>query len=60
MKEKGIDASRIMLYTGTTDSNTVTSTLIPAGATAGSMGTSVDETTVKAVPRTPVRRHHKK
>ena len=58
--DKGIDASRIMVYTGTTEANTVTTTLVPAGATAPSMGTMVDETAVKAVPRTPVRRHKKK
>ena len=32
VNEKGIDPSRIMLYTGTDDAKTVTSTLIPAGA----------------------------
>jgi opacity protein-like surface antigen len=32
VNEKGIDPSRIMLYIGTDDSKTVTSTLIPAGA----------------------------
>jgi outer membrane protein OmpA-like peptidoglycan-associated protein len=55
--EKGIDASRIMVYTGTGDDNTVSTTLIPAGATAPSMGTAVDEGTVKAVPRNGAPRH---
>jgi hypothetical protein len=32
VNEKGIDPSRILLYTGTDDAKTVTSTLIPAGA----------------------------
>lgn len=32
VNEKGIDPSRILLYTGTDDSKTVTSTLIPSGA----------------------------
>jgi hypothetical protein len=32
VNEKGIDPSRILLYTGTDDSKTVTTTLIPAGA----------------------------
>jgi len=32
VNEKGIDPSRILLYTGTDDTKTVTSTLIPAGA----------------------------
>lgn len=60
--EKGIDASRISVYTGTSDANTVTSEIIPAGAaTPSDLGTSVDESTVKAKPRTaPPARHHKK
>ena len=59
--EKGIDASRIMVGTGTDDAKSVTDTLVPAGASAPSL-TSVDESAVKAVPRTaPVRtRKHKK
>jgi len=32
VNEKGIDPSRILLYTGTDDAKTVTSTLIPVGA----------------------------
>ena len=60
--EKGVDASRISVYTGTAGSNTVTSELIPAGAsTPSDLGTSVDEGSVKAQPRTaPARKHHKK
>jgi outer membrane protein OmpA-like peptidoglycan-associated protein len=58
--EKGIDASRISVYTGTTDGKTVTTTLIPAGATLDSTGlTPVDESVVLAHPRTPVAKHHK-
>ncbi len=58
--EKGIDASRISVYTGTQDSTSVTSTLIPAGATLDTTGlTPVDESAVKVVPRTPPA-HHKK
>jgi outer membrane protein OmpA-like peptidoglycan-associated protein len=57
--EKGIDASRVSVYTGSTDGKTVTTTLIPAGATLDSTGiTPVDEAAVKAKP--VVRRHHKK
>jgi hypothetical protein len=51
--EKGIDASRISVYTGTDDAQTVTTNLVPAGAAdpaASSM--AVDESAVKAVPRT--------
>ncbi len=58
-----IDPSRIMVYSGTSDDATVTSTLIPAGATAGDYGTAVDESGVKAQSRTaPAKRsrHHKK
>jgi hypothetical protein len=53
--EKGIDASRISAYSGTTDGETVTTTLIPSGATLSTSGiTPVDESTVKAVPRKPL------
>ncbi len=53
--EKGIDASRITVYTGTDDAQTVTTSLVPAGATnPAANATAVDETAVKAVPRTPV------
>ena len=63
VKEKGIDASRISVYTGTQDGKTVTTTLIPAGATMDSTGvTAVDESAVKVQPRTAgaARRHHHK
>jgi hypothetical protein len=44
VNEKGIDPSRIMLYTGTDDAKTVTSTLIPAGAVNPAVGdTPVDQ-----------------
>ncbi|CAN5610714.1 hypothetical protein BH10ACI4_BH10ACI4_28580 [soil metagenome] len=47
--DKGIDASRVSVYSGSTDGKTVTTTLIPAGATLDSTGlTPVDETAVKA------------
>jgi Outer membrane protein and related peptidoglycan-associated (lipo)proteins len=55
VKEKGIDASRISVYTGTQDGKTVTTTLIPAGATMDSTGiTAVDESAMMA----PMRHHH--
>ena len=63
VKEKGIDASRVSVYTGTQDGKTVTTTLIPAGATMDSTGvTAVDESAVKIQPRHAVaaHRHHKK
>jgi outer membrane protein OmpA-like peptidoglycan-associated protein len=57
--EKGIDASRISVYTGSTDGKTVTTTLIPAGATLDSTGiTPVDESAVNVKP--VAKRHHKK
>ena len=62
VKEKGIDASRISVYTGTTDGKTVTTTLIPAGATMDSNGaTAVDESAVKVQPRKalPAAHHHR-
>jgi hypothetical protein len=59
VEEKGIDASRISVYTGTAGTDTSATTLIPPGATLDSTGlTRVDESAVKAVPRTPVK--HKK
>ena len=55
--EKGIDPSRITVYTGSADARSVTTTLIPAGATLDTTGdTPVDESAVKAVPRTPVKK----
>ncbi len=60
VKEKGIDASRISVYTGTQDGKTVTTTLIPAGATLDSTGiTAVDESALEAHPRHHARRHKK-
>jgi hypothetical protein len=58
--EKGIDASRIMLYTGTDDAKTVTTSLVPAGATnPAASDTPVDESAVKAVPRMAPAKKHK-
>jgi outer membrane protein OmpA-like peptidoglycan-associated protein len=52
--EKGIDASRISVYTGSDNSKTVTTTMIPAGATLSTSGlTPVDESAITAKPRTP-------
>lgn len=60
--EKGIDGSRITVYTGTTDAKTDTNTLIPAGATFDTAGaTPVDENVFKAIERkTKAVVHHKK
>jgi hypothetical protein len=59
--EKGIDASRISVYTGGAGDQTVTTTLIPAGATLDTAGdTVVDESAVQAVPRNPVKKAMKK
>ena len=53
--DKGIDASRIELYTGTTDSQTVTTTLVPLGATLDTTGlTPVDESKIKVEGRKPI------
>jgi len=66
VKEKGIDASRISVRTGTTGTNEVDNYLVPAGATFDNDvtgTTAVDESTVKVQPRkalAPVRHHHKK
>ena len=49
--DKGIDASRVSIYTGSTDGKTVTTTLIPAGATLDTTGlTPVDESAIKPKP----------
>jgi len=58
--EKGIDASRVSVATGTTDGQTVEDYLVPAGATfTGDVSgtTPVDETTVKPVARKPLSGH---
>ena len=65
VKEKGIDASRIMVYTGTQDGMTVADTLVPAGADTTSLGgTPVDESAVMAKSRTAPahksKKHHSK
>jgi len=62
--EKGIDASRISVKTGTTGTDEVDNYLVPAGAnfdTDNPGTTPVDEATVKAQVRKPLpmRHHHK-
>ena len=61
--DKGIDASRISVATGSTDAQTVETYLVPSGATFTNdvHGTTpVDETTVKPIVRKPLpERHHK-
>jgi outer membrane protein OmpA-like peptidoglycan-associated protein len=58
--EKGIDASRISVYTGSDNAETVTTTEVPSGATLSTTGlTPVDESAVKAVPRTAPAKKHK-
>jgi hypothetical protein len=59
--DKGIDASRIQVKTGTAGQNEVEDYLVPAGANfdADVPGTSpVDENSIKAQPRNPVHHHH--
>jgi hypothetical protein len=59
--EKGIDASRVTVMTGTGDGQTVEDYLVPAGATFSSdvQGTTtVDESTVKAETRKPLAERH--
>jgi hypothetical protein len=63
VKEKGLDASRIKVLTGSDDAKTVTSVLVPAGAdTSAITATPVDESAVKVQPRKPLaeKKHHKK
>jgi hypothetical protein len=62
--DKGIDASRISVATGTSDSQTVENYLVPAGAdfNADVTGTTpVDESVIKPIKRVPLpERKHKK
>ena len=62
VNEKGIDASRISVYTGVADEKGVETILIPAGAMLDTTGlTPVDESAVKAKPRNPAKAtHHSK
>jgi hypothetical protein len=64
--EKGIDASRVSVATGTTDGQKVEDYLVPAGATFANDvpgTTAVDETVVKPEMRKPLaeapKKHHK-
>ncbi len=59
--EKGIDASRVSVATGSTDGQTVEDYLVPAGATFANdvQGTTpVDESTVKPEVRKPLAERH--
>jgi outer membrane protein OmpA-like peptidoglycan-associated protein len=61
--EKGIDASRVSVATGTTDGQKVEDYLVPAGATftADVSGTTaIDESAVKPQARKPLAAAHKK
>ena len=63
VKEKGIDASRIQVHTGTQGNKEVENYLVPAGANfdADIPGTTaVDESTVKAQSRTAPAKHHRR
>jgi outer membrane protein OmpA-like peptidoglycan-associated protein len=62
VSEKGIDASRIQVRTGSNGQNEVENYLVPAGATFDNDvpgTTAVDESAVKAQPRTAPHRHHR-
>ncbi|MEG9438501.1 hypothetical protein JAO29_20340 [Edaphobacter sp. HDX4] len=61
VKEKGIDSSRISVYTGSQDGKSASSTLIPTGANFDQSGlTPVDESATKVAPRSRARRTRKK
>jgi hypothetical protein len=60
VSEKGVDSSRISVYTGTAGTKTASTTLIPAGATLDMTGlTPVDEEKVKPIARTAVKKSKK-
>src|SRR5260370_39956540 len=52
--EKGIDASRVAVYTGSSDSRAVDTTLIPAGAALYTTALTAVDGSVKPGPRTTV------
>jgi hypothetical protein len=58
VREKGIDSSRITIYSGSVDGKTVTTTLIPSGATFEAKGdTPIDESAAKVkhgIPSHPI------
>jgi len=55
VKEKGVDPSRVMVFTGSADTDNVSTTLVPAGATLNTAGLSpVDESAIKVQPRKAV------
>ncbi len=59
--EKGIDASRITVYTGTTDDKKVEDYLVPSGATFDVAGATKVTAEVKAQTRKPLgEKHHAK
>jgi opacity protein-like surface antigen len=58
--DKGIDASRVTVYTGADDARTVATTLVPPGALLDTTNDAlVDESTVKAAPRAAERHREK-
>jgi outer membrane protein OmpA-like peptidoglycan-associated protein len=58
--EKGIDSSRVALYTGSQDAKAASATLIPVGATLDPTGISaVDERAVNVHAPAPARRRRK-
>jgi outer membrane protein OmpA-like peptidoglycan-associated protein len=62
VSEKGIDASRIQVRTGTSGQNEVDDYLVPAGANFDNDvpgTTAVDESQYKAQPRNPVHHHYR-
>jgi hypothetical protein len=56
---KGIDSSRVAVYTGSTDSNVVEIVMIPSGASIDLSGLTPADDSVKAVPRGEGRRTHR-
>lgn len=62
--EKGVDSSRISVYTGSAGDKSAATTIIPVGATLDTTGlTPVDESAIKVQPRKSLgaghRHHHK-
>jgi hypothetical protein len=60
VKEKGIDASRVSVFTGSTDGQSVEEYLVPAGAAFSVTASPVDESAVKVQVRKSLPAAHKK
>jgi hypothetical protein len=59
VEEKGLDAGRISVFTGSDQGNTVTSVLLPSGAVLATAATPVNEQAFPAETRKPLAARHR-